>query len=100
MQTPMIIDGLRRSSNSRQLRREKPGRELLTFLIVTNVAVWITMTFEVKSHTLQDDRDKFYGQELWTIIGHMCVPLMMFYRFHSSVCLVDIWKYAYEPASH
>jgi hypothetical protein len=26
----------------------------------------------------------------------MTVPLTMFYRFHSSVCLVDIWKSAYE----
>jgi hypothetical protein len=21
----------------------------------------------------------------------------MFYRFHSSVCLVDIWRHSYEP---
>jgi len=100
VQTPLIIDGLRRSSNSRELRREKPGRELLTFLIVCNVAMWITQTFEVKSYGLQDNRNEIYGEELWTIIGHMCIPLMMFYRFHSSVCIVDIWKYAYEPANH
>ncbi|RZB39386.1 otopetrin-2 [Asbolus verrucosus] len=100
VQTPLIIDGLRRSSNSRELRREKPGRELLTFLIVCNVAMWITQTFEVKSHALQDQRYEFYGAELWTIVGHLCIPLMMFYRFHSSVCIVDIWKSAYEPAKH
>jgi hypothetical protein len=100
IQTPLIIDGLRRSSNSKELRREKPGRELLTFLIVCNVAMWIMQTFEVKSHGLQDNRYEFYGEELWTIIGHLCVPLMMFYRFHSSVCIVDIWKYAYESAKH
>ncbi|XP_068906055.1 proton channel OtopLc-like [Tenebrio molitor] len=100
IQTPLIIDGLRRSSNSKELRREKPGRELLTFLIVCNVAMWIMQTFEVKSHGLQDNRYEFYGEELWTILGHLCVPLMMFYRFHSSVCIVDIWKYAYESAKH
>lgn len=100
VQTPLIIDGLRRCSNSRELRQQKPGRELITFLIVCNVALWITQTFEIKSHGLQDHRYDFYGNVLWTILGHMTLPLMMFYRFHSSVCLVDIWKSAYEPEGH
>lgn len=97
IQTPFIIDGLRRCSNSKKLREEKPGRELVTFLIVCNVALWITQTFEIKSHGLKDFRYDFYGKILWTIVGHTTMPLMMFYRFHSSVCLVDIWKLAYEP---
>lgn len=96
IQSPLIMDGLRRTSNSRHLIKKKPGRELITFLIVCNVASWVSQTFEVESHGLLDDRYEFYGKELWTILGHMCLPLMMFYRFHSSVCLVDIWKYAYE----
>lgn len=100
IQTPMIIDGLRRCSNCRELRKKKPGRELLTFLIVCNVAMWITMTFEIKSHDLEDERYEFYGKVLWSVIGHLCLPLMMFYRFHASVCIVDIWKYAYEHGGH
>ncbi|XP_044729577.1 proton channel OtopLc-like [Chrysoperla carnea] len=100
VQTPFIIDGLRRCSNSQQLRLEKPGRELITFLVVCNVAMWIIETFEVKSNDLQGDAFDFYGQVLWTIISHLTVPLTMFYRFHSSVCLADIWKSAYEPANH
>lgn len=79
---------------------EKPGRGLITFLVVCNVAMWITETFQIKSHELLDVRYVFYGKVWWTIIGHMTVPLTMFYRFHSSVCLVDIWKSAYEPAEN
>ncbi|GLH13980.1 Proton channel OtopLc, partial [Gryllus bimaculatus] len=97
IQTPFIIDGLRRCSNERALRQEKPGRELVTFLVVCNVALWITETFEIKSHDKIDDRYDVYGKVLWTIISHMTLPLTMFYRFHSSVCLADIWKSAYEP---
>lgn len=96
IQTPFIIDGLRRCSNTKKLRELKPGRELVTFLIVSNVALWITQTFEIKSRGLKDFRYEFYGKFLWTIVGHATMPLMMFYRFHSSVCLVDIWKLAYE----
>lgn len=97
LQTPFIIDGLRRCSNSCSLRIKKPGRELVTFLIVCNVAMWITETFEIKSQsTSRDHRSQFYGRVLWTMLSHMTLPLTMFYRFHSSVCLVDIWKSAYE----
>lgn len=96
----MIIDGLRRCSNSRDLRLVKPGRGLITFLVVCNVATWITETFEIKSRDITDAKGVFYGDVWWTIIEHMTVPLTMFYRFHSSVCLVDIWKSAYQPAVH
>ncbi|XP_012287936.1 otopetrin-3 [Orussus abietinus] len=97
IQTPLIIEGLRRCSNSKRLRDERPGRELVTFLVICNVALWIIETFEIKSTDTTDYRYEFYGKVLWTILKHMTVPLTMFYRFHSSVCLVDIWKSAYEP---
>lgn len=96
----MIIDGLRRCSNSKELRKRKPGREVLTFLIVCNVALWIMETFEIKSESIRSEYYDFYGKVFWSIVGHMCLPLKMFYRFHSSVCIVDIWKFAYEPAGH
>ena len=32
----------------------------------------------------------------WTLIVHATVPLTIFYRFHSSVCLAEIWKNAYK----
>ncbi|XP_046624717.1 proton channel OtopLc-like isoform X1 [Neodiprion virginianus] len=97
IQTPLIIDGLRRCSNAKKLRSKRPGRELITFLIICNVALWIIETFEIKSTSKQDDRYDFYGLTLWTILKHMTIPLTMFYRFHSSVCLADIWKSAYVP---
>ncbi|XP_049779687.1 proton channel OtopLc-like [Schistocerca cancellata] len=97
IQTPFIIDGLRRCSNTRSLRQKKPGREVVTLLIVCNIALWMMQTFEIKSSGTKDHRYDFYGKSAWTVIGHLPIPLMMFYRFHSSVCLVDIWKSAYEP---
>lgn len=38
----------------------------------------------------------FLLQELWTLLSHLTLPLALFYRFHSSVCLADMWKAAYE----
>lgn len=97
IQTPFIIDGLRRCSNAAVLRRTKPGRELVTFLIIANVSVWLFLTFSVKTAYTGDERYIFYGYTLWNILNHISLPLIMFYRFHASVCLVDIWRHSYEP---
>ncbi|CAH0664181.1 unnamed protein product [Chilo suppressalis] len=99
VQTPLIMDGLRRCSNSKKLRRTKPGRELLMFLIIANVAMWLFYTFKYKSPDSLDERYTFYGKVLWSILGHVGLPLIMFYRFHCSVCFADIWDSAYKPGS-
>ena len=97
IQTPWIIDGLRRCSNSELNRKKKPGRELVTFMIIANVALWVYYTFSVKTADIDDERYEFYGYVLWSILNHISLPLIMFYRFHASVCLVDIWRHSYEP---
>ncbi|XP_028177354.1 proton channel OtopLc-like isoform X1 [Ostrinia furnacalis] len=99
IQTPLIMDGLRRCSNSKKLRRQKPGREVLMFLIIGNVGMWLFYTFSYKSPESLDERYEFYGKVVWSILGHVSLPLIMFYRFHSSVCFADIWNSAYKPGS-
>ncbi|XP_058823887.1 proton channel OtopLc-like [Topomyia yanbarensis] len=97
VQTPWIIDALRRCSNAPELRKEKPGKELVTFLTIANVALWIYLSFSVKTGDFGDERYEYYGDLLWSILNHLSLPLIMFYRFHASVCLVDIWRHSYEP---
>ncbi|KAJ0179283.1 hypothetical protein K1T71_004995 [Dendrolimus kikuchii] len=99
IQTPLIMDGLRRCSNAKKLRRQKPGRELLMLLLIANVAMWLFNTFSYKASDSLDERYAYYGKVLWTILGHISLPLIMFYRFHSSVCFADIWDSAYKPGS-
>lgn len=56
LQTPFIIDGLRRCANARSLRKTKPGRELVMFLTIANVSLWIFYTFSVKGKYTGDFR--------------------------------------------
>lgn len=56
IQTPFIIDGMRRCSNAPILRRKKPGRELVTFLTIANVSLWLYYTFSVKTADTRDER--------------------------------------------
>lgn len=96
IQSPFIVDGIRRCSNSKELRFRKPGRELITFLLILNISLWILNTFELKSVDKHQSPQQYFGKFNWMIISHTTLPLMLLYRFHSSVCLSDIWKSAYE----
>ena len=98
VQTPLIVDGLRRCTNDEALRQQKPGRSLVTFLMIANLVIYVWDTFEVKSAGRNDSQSDFYGDFLWTIIKHSTLPLTLFYRFHAAVAFADIWTAAYSPA--
>ncbi|XP_012155326.1 uncharacterized protein LOC101455704 [Ceratitis capitata] len=95
-QTLFILDASRRQAITPEHIRKKPGREIVTFMLVVNLAMWAISTLEksrAESHPIQLN---FYGLWAWTIITHVSMPLAIFYRFHSTVCLCEIWKRAYK----
>ena len=99
LQTPMIVDGLRRCSNSAWAQEHRAGRNTLMFLVVANLAVYIFQTFILKTHIYQTEIDVF-SLEVWVVLTHTTQPLCIFYRFHSAVALADIWSSAYKPADY
>ncbi|KAF5302004.1 hypothetical protein FQR65_LT08669 [Abscondita terminalis] len=96
LQTMFVLDGWwRRCRNFEQTKR-KPGRELVTFLIIANMAMWTINTMEKNRAEFRPSHLKFFGDWAWTIITHISMPLAIFYRFHSTICLFEIWKSAYK----
>ena len=97
----MIVDGLRRCSNTEKDQVERRGKNLLTFLIVTNLAMylWETLETKPKGGVFKGQHD-FYGETLWVVLVHTTQPLTIFFRFHSAVALADIWNSAYSPGAY
>lgn len=96
VQTPLIVDGLRRCSNTPENLKELPGRNIVMFLIVSNLVNYIFYILMQKSSFYEYGKIEFYGSLEWSVISHVTLPLCIFYRFHSSVALVDIWNSAYK----
>jgi hypothetical protein len=95
-QTIFVLDAWwRRCENKSQVKR-KPGRQLVTFLLVANLAMWTINSLEKNRAEFHPTHLEFYGVWAWTIITHVSMPLAVFYRFHSTVCLLEIWKTAYK----
>lgn len=53
-------------------------------------------SLSAKKLRLNPIQTKYYDPQTWAIIQAFTSPLSIFYRFHSSVCLADIWQQVYE----
>lgn len=69
---------------------------MITFLLVLNLAMWIVNTFGRKIAENHHIFQAYYTDLAWKIITHLSLPLIIFFRFHSTVCLADIWTNAYR----
>ncbi len=96
LQTVYILDAMRRHSISSDHVMSKPGRSMVSFLLVSNMALWLVNTFQLKELTFSKTMINFYGEFTWIITSQMFLPLAIFYRFHSVVCLAEIWSHAYR----
>ncbi|CAF1537426.1 unnamed protein product, partial [Adineta steineri] len=98
-QTGFILDTLKRRTRSKDEIREKPGREAVTALLLMNLAIWLHDSLSAKKVKLNPLQTRYYGGA-WPIIQAFTSPLSIFYRFHSSVCLADIWQEVYRDGDN
>lgn len=89
LQTSTIIRALRfRTGYTSSLVREAS-----MFLMICNVVVWIESCFmDPKTPFLSVVQHKFYGKGTWDTIFLLTYPLQIFFRFHSTICLYNVWS--------
>ncbi|XP_058823938.1 proton channel OtopLc-like isoform X1 [Topomyia yanbarensis] len=99
MQTLFILNAVWRKCRGAQQNRTKPGREIVTFLLVANMAMWFINTLVKGRASFRPSHLDFFGTWAWTVITHVSMPLAIFYRFHSTICLFEVWKSTYKVKS-
>lgn len=73
--------------------KQKPGKEIITFLLVSNVTLFIFHTFEGMKESFGFNT---VAAQDYSFVTYAVGPLLVFYRFHSSACLAEIWKCVYS----
>ncbi|XP_044747991.1 proton channel OtopLc isoform X8 [Coccinella septempunctata] len=96
LQLLFIADVSRRRVHLPEHDRSKPGRQVVTFLLICNVTMWIIYTFEIQKVEANPVQLEFYGFLAWAIVQRFTLPLCIFHRFHSAVTLAEIWKTSYK----
>ncbi|XP_043653278.1 proton channel OtopLc isoform X2 [Drosophila teissieri] len=100
LQTMFILHSSHRRCKGTSQVRRKPGREIITFLLVANIAIWFVNTLIKGRAVFRESHLEFFGVWGWTIITHISMPLAIFYRFHSTICLFEVWKITYKAKAH
>ena len=96
MQSILIINGFKMYSRCKLVLKKKPARSLITLLILIDVSLWLSETLSVKKYDMNTVQLDYYDIVFWSIVSSISSPLAIFFRFHASVCLSDIWKTLYE----
>ena len=97
LQTLFILDASCRVATTSLQVQEKPGRQAVTFLLMCNLAMWLLNTLETSRTDAHPAMVAVYGGGwAWPLLSHLAMPLAIFYRFHSTVCLFEIWKKAFK----
>ncbi|XP_076338177.1 proton channel OtopLc-like [Tachypleus tridentatus] len=96
IQSLFISDVVCRSTYLPEHDKQKPGRHVVTFLIINNVTLWIIYTLQMQKMEASPVEFNFFGMWGWTLVVHMTLPLAIFYRFHSAVTFADVWKNSYR----
>ncbi|XP_011290961.1 proton channel OtopLc isoform X10 [Musca domestica] len=96
LQLLFIADVSRRRVHLPEHDRSKPGRQIVTFLLICNVAMFAIYTFDAQKVYANPVQLDFYGYVPWAIIQRVTLPLCIFHRFHSAVTLAEIWKTTYK----
>uniref|UniRef100_A0A914YNP9 Otopetrin n=1 Tax=Panagrolaimus superbus TaxID=310955 RepID=A0A914YNP9_9BILA len=91
----IYIAGKLRIKGDLELRKKQPGKQVITFLLIANIAMFLMNLFESEKAGISETVVNFYGKKSWVFLVRSFSPLTIFYRFHSSVCLAEVWKNAY-----
>ena len=96
LQSVLLAEALRRATLTRHQMLTKPARQVVTFLLCSNAVLWAYDTFVTQSWMSQELQLRFFGVLAWGVISRIGLPLLVFYRFHSCVLLLEVWKRSYR----
>ncbi|GBN35499.1 hypothetical protein AVEN_240769-1 [Araneus ventricosus] len=88
--------GQKRCSSGCPHETSRPGRQVVTFLAFCNLVLWVTDTFAGgRDQAISQLQLQLFGVLPWKLITQVTMPLVMLYRFQSTVYLFEAWHFGY-----
>ncbi|CAL7945127.1 unnamed protein product [Xylocopa violacea] len=95
-QSTLIAEASKRCCITRFQIIAKPARQVITFLLFSNSVLWAFDTVITQNWISQELQLRFFGVLAWGVISRIGLPLLIFYRFHSCVLLLEAWNKCYR----
>ncbi|XP_072037829.1 proton channel OtopLc-like isoform X2 [Amphiura filiformis] len=92
LQCVLILDAMHRKPPDNF--RETRIKQVLMFILVTNITWWLLSTYELKGgYDIFPLENNYYGATAWYVIVHLAAPFDILFRFHSTACFFEIWSF-------
>ncbi len=92
LQCVLILDAMHRKPP--EDFRETRTKQVLMFILVTNITWWLLSTYELKGgYDIFPLENNYYGATAWYVIVHLAAPFDILFRFHSTACFFEIWSF-------
>uniref|UniRef100_A0A4W3JSE6 Otopetrin-2-like n=1 Tax=Callorhinchus milii TaxID=7868 RepID=A0A4W3JSE6_CALMI len=79
------------SGCTQNITRQKILRNIISFLLLSNISLWILYAFGTRPHLVRELEQNFYGFTSWVVIVNITLPLGIFYRMHSVAGLFEVY---------
>ena len=90
MQFLFIMDGMRRGAQPMWTKDNITPAFFVTILFFVNLGLWLISSFLIKETSQSPLMMDYYGSLTWNIVLYITLPLAVFFRFHSTICIIDI----------
>ncbi|TMS36100.1 hypothetical protein L596_003355 [Steinernema carpocapsae] len=91
-QTLFIFQSLRLKDNDHTTN----GKQFVTFIFLANTTLFFFTIYESIENGIGFlDAPDGSGQPSYAFVVHFVSPLVVFFRFHSSACLAELWEHIY-----
>ena len=90
MQFLFIMDAMRRGPQPIWLKNNISPSIFVAILFHVNLGLWLISSFLLKETSQNSLMVDYYGSLTWNIVLYITLPLAIFFRFHSTICIVDV----------
>ena len=97
MQFLFIMDAMRRGPQPMWLKNNITPSFFVAILFYVNVSLWMVSSFLLKETSENSLMVNYYGSLTWNIVLYITLPLAIFFRFHSTICIVDVLVDVWMP---
>uniref|UniRef100_A0AC35U325 G_PROTEIN_RECEP_F1_2 domain-containing protein n=1 Tax=Rhabditophanes sp. KR3021 TaxID=114890 RepID=A0AC35U325_9BILA len=93
-----IFLACRLKMKSAEAKMTRPGKQMITTLLISNIGLFFYSTLEGTKTMFTESA--IFDIPTFTSILYAVSPLVVFFRFHSSVYFAEVWKHCYSTKSH
>jgi len=92
----LFLGNLRHKTSPKNGKPSLAGRQHTMFSFLFNLNQWIFSAFQINKCASTLTAMKYFTHLPWSFAKSILMPISIFYRFHSAILSIELWKGVYR----